>query len=105
MSSLAGSSFCGTHDRTGARPRTTSGVTDPTPSLIPAPTIDPGLDLQNLSYAIQWWLFAGFGLFFEGVIGLSGDPFLLDSQVFPVVLIAAGGILVVLSLVRGRRSA
>jgi len=50
-------------------------------------------------------LFACFGLFFEGVIGLSGEPFLLDSQVVPVVLIAAGAILVLLSLVRGRRSA
>jgi len=48
-------------------------------------------------------LFAGFGLFFEGVIGLSGDPFLLDSQVAPIVLIAAGVVIVALSLVRGRR--
>jgi cytochrome oxidase assembly protein ShyY1 len=39
-------------------------ATGPAPSLLPAPTSDPGLDLQNLSYAIQWWLFAGFGLFF-----------------------------------------
>jgi hypothetical protein len=49
-------------------------------------------------------LFAGFGLFFEGVIGLSGEPFLLNSQVLPVVLIAAGAVLVLVSLVRGRRS-
>jgi hypothetical protein len=49
-------------------------------------------------------LFAGFGLFFEGVIGLSGEPFLLNSQVFPVVLIGAGVVLVALSLVRGRRA-
>ena len=48
-------------------------------------------------------LFAGFGLFLEGVIGLSGDPFLLDSQVAPIVLIAAGVVIVALSLVRGRR--
>jgi len=39
-------------------------ATGPAPSLVPAPTSDPGLDLQNLSYAVQWWLFAGFGLFF-----------------------------------------
>jgi hypothetical protein len=50
-------------------------------------------------------LFAGFGLFFEGVIGLSGEPFLLDSQLGPVVLVVAGLALVVLSLVRRRRTA
>ena len=50
-------------------------------------------------------LFAGFGLFFEGVIGLSGEPFLLNSQLASIALIAAGVILVVLSLVRGRRPA
>jgi hypothetical protein len=49
-------------------------------------------------------LFAGFGLFFEGVIGLSGEPFLAGSEVFPVVLIAAGVVLVALSVARGRRS-
>jgi hypothetical protein len=49
-------------------------------------------------------LFAGFGLFFEGVIGLSGEPFLAGSEVFPVVLIAAGVVLVALSVVRGRRT-
>jgi hypothetical protein len=53
--------------------------------------------------AVALALFAGFGLFFEGVIGLSGGPFLVGSQVFPIVLIAAGGILVVLSLLRARR--
>jgi hypothetical protein len=48
-------------------------------------------------------LFAAFGLFFEGFIGLSGEPFLVGSEVFPVVLIVAGLILVGLSVLRGRR--
>jgi cytochrome oxidase assembly protein ShyY1 len=39
-------------------------ATGPAPGLIPPPVSDQGLDLQNLSYAVQWWLFAGFGLFF-----------------------------------------
>jgi cytochrome oxidase assembly protein ShyY1 len=44
--------------------QTQTPATGPVPAPVPAPTIDPGLDLQNLSYAIQWWLFAGLGLFF-----------------------------------------
>jgi surfeit locus 1 family protein len=44
--------------------QTQTPATGPLPSPIPAPVSDPGLDLQNLSYAIQWWIFAGFGLFF-----------------------------------------
>jgi hypothetical protein len=39
------------------------------------------------------------------VIGLSGEPFLLNSQLASIALIAAGVILVILSLVRGRRAA
>ena len=39
-------------------------ATGPAPIPVPAPTSDPGLDLQNLSYAVQWWLFAGLGLLF-----------------------------------------
>ena len=35
-------------------------------------------------------LFVAFGLFFEGVIGLSGDPFLVGSDYLPIVLIAVG---------------
>jgi hypothetical protein len=50
-------------------------------------------------------LFAAFGLFFEGVIGLSGDPFLRDSDVLPVVLIGVGVLIVALSLVRRRPAA
>lgn len=34
----------------------------PVPRVVPPPTPDEGLDLRNLSYALQWWLFAGFGL-------------------------------------------
>ena len=50
-------------------------------------------------------LFAVFGLFFEGIIGLSGEPFLLGSDALPVALIALGVVLVGWSLVRGRRRA
>jgi cytochrome oxidase assembly protein ShyY1 len=39
-------------------------ATGPLPTPVPAPSIDAGLDLQNLSYAVQWWIFAGLGLFF-----------------------------------------
>lgn len=49
-------------------------------------------------------LFVAFGLFFEGVIGLSGEPFLLGSDLLPIVLIAAGGLLLLWSLLRGRRA-
>jgi cytochrome oxidase assembly protein ShyY1 len=41
-----------------------SPATGPAPVPTPPPTIDAGLDLQNLSYAVQWWLFAGLGLVF-----------------------------------------
>jgi surfeit locus 1 family protein len=36
--------------------------TEPVPRTVPAPRPDEGLDLRNLSYALQWWLFAGLGL-------------------------------------------
>lgn len=41
-------------------------VVDPQPPLRPVPESEPpsGLALQNLSYALQWWLFAGFAVFF-----------------------------------------
>jgi cytochrome oxidase assembly protein ShyY1 len=38
-------------------------ATGPAPAAVPPPTSADSLDLQNLSYAVQWWLFAGFGLF------------------------------------------
>ena len=46
-------------------------------------------------------LFVGFGLFFEGVIGLSGPPF-LTSDAGPVALIVLGVIVLVAAVVRGR---
>jgi hypothetical protein len=49
-------------------------------------------------------LFVAFGLFFEGVIGLSGDPFLFGSDYLPVVLIAIGVLLLLWSILRGRRA-
>jgi hypothetical protein len=50
-------------------------------------------------------LFVGFGLFFEGILGLSGDPFLVGSDYLPVVLIAIGAVLLLWGLFRGRRTA
>jgi hypothetical protein len=50
-------------------------------------------------------LFAVFGLFFEGIIGLSGEPFLIGSDLLPVALIGLGVVLVGWSVVGGRRRA
>jgi hypothetical protein len=49
-------------------------------------------------------LFFAFGLFFEGVIGLSGPPF-LSTDVGPFVLIGLGVVIVGAGLVRGRQPA
>ena len=49
-------------------------------------------------------LFVAFGIFFEGVIGLSGTPF-LSTDIGPVVLIGAGVIVLLVGLFRGRRLA
>jgi hypothetical protein len=49
-------------------------------------------------------LFLAFGLFFEGIIGLSGRPF-LTTEVGPYILIVAGLAVVTLGLVRSRRRA
>jgi hypothetical protein len=46
-------------------------------------------------------LFVAFGLFFEGLIGLSGRPF-LTGDLGPVVLIAAGVVVILFGLIRGR---
>ena len=48
-------------------------------------------------------LFAGFGLFFEGLIGLSGEPFLRDSDLLAPVLIVVGIAVLGWGLLRGRR--
>ena len=56
------------------------------------------------SLAAAAGLFLAFGLFFEGLIGLSGRPF-LTTDVGPYVLIVTGVVIVVLGLVRGRRPA
>ena len=47
-------------------------------------------------------LFVGFALFFEGVLGLSGERFAGLDEVFPVLVIGLGALFVVLSLF-GRR--
>lgn len=39
-------------------------ATGPAPAPVPPPPLGTGLDLQNLSYAVQWWLFAVLGLLF-----------------------------------------
>jgi hypothetical protein len=46
-------------------------------------------------------LFLAFGLFFEGVIGLSGAPF-LSTDLGPVVLIAIGVTVLAFGFLRGR---
>jgi hypothetical protein len=48
-------------------------------------------------------LFAAFGLFFEGIIGLSGEPFLIGSDLLPIGLIGLGIILVGMNFVAGGR--
>jgi hypothetical protein len=55
------------------------------------------------SIATALALFAAFALFFEGLIGLSGPPF-LSTDAGPIVLIAAGVVLVGVALFRGRRA-
>jgi hypothetical protein len=47
-------------------------------------------------------LFLAFGLFFEGVIGLSGQPF-LSTDVGPFALIAIGVAVIGFGLIRGTR--
>ena len=48
-------------------------------------------------------LFAGFALFFEGVIGLSGEPVAAFGDVLPFAVIGLGVLLVVASVAGGRR--
>lgn len=66
---------------------------------------DQGLTSNGLrSLGSGLALFVAFGLFFEGVIGLSGTPF-LSTDIGPVVLIAAGVVVLLAGLFRGRRLA
>jgi len=58
-----------------------------------------GIRLAGIGLA----LFIGFGLFFEGVIGLSGAGTPPLEGLLPIGLIALGAILVVGSVVSGRR--
>jgi cytochrome oxidase assembly protein ShyY1 len=44
--------------------QTQSPATGPVPSPVPPPLPDGGLDLLNVFYALQWWLFAALALFF-----------------------------------------
>ena len=53
--------------------------------------------------AVGLGLFIGFGLFFEGVIGLSGEGTPPLEGVLPIALIALGAILLVGSVVGRRR--
>ncbi|HEY6569255.1 MAG TPA: hypothetical protein VIZ22_03150 [Candidatus Limnocylindrales bacterium] len=48
-------------------------------------------------------LFVGFALFFEGVLGLSGQTFPDVRENLPYLAIGLGGVLVVLSLFTGRK--
>ena len=63
MSSLAGTIRCGDHDRTGAGPRTTSGVTGPTAkTLLPfGSTRPPGARPESARLSQPLSLGAGFG--------------------------------------------
>ena len=64
---------------------------------------DQGLVANGLrSLGTGLGLFVAFGLFFEGVIGLSGPPF-LTTDVGPYLLVGAGIAILTLGLVRGRR--
>jgi hypothetical protein len=49
-------------------------------------------------------LFVAFGLFFEGVIGLSGQPFLVGTDYLPIVLIGGGVVVLAWGVLRGRRA-
>jgi hypothetical protein len=64
---------------------------------------DQGLITNGLrSLGSGLGLFVAFGLFFEGVIGLSGAPF-LSTDIGPIILIAVGVAVLVFGLFRGRR--
>jgi hypothetical protein len=48
-------------------------------------------------------LFVGFAIFFEGIIGLSGNRLIPFDTVLPVLLVAVGGLLVLFSVLGRRR--
>ncbi|HEU0244512.1 MAG TPA: hypothetical protein VFQ75_11435 [Candidatus Limnocylindrales bacterium] len=58
-----------------------------------------GLRMAGIGLA----LFAGFALFFEGVLGISGEPIANLDQVLPYAVIGLGLLFVVLSLFGGGR--
>jgi hypothetical protein len=60
-----------------------------------------GLRLTGVGLA----LFTGFALFFEGVIGLSGEPIANLDEMLPYLAIGVGLLLVVLSFFGGSRRA
>jgi hypothetical protein len=62
--------------------------------------VSAGLRLAGIGLA----LFVGFAIFFEGVVGLSGEGAPLLEGLVPVGLVALGGILVVGGLVGRRRA-
>jgi hypothetical protein len=65
---------------------------------------DQGLIANGLrSLGSGLGLFVAFGLFFEGVIGLSGTPF-LTSDAGPYILVGAGVVILAFGLLRGRRA-
>ena len=64
---------------------------------------DPDMTRDGLRTALVGvGLFLGFALFFEGVLGLSGDPLPNLDEVLPYALIGVGAVMVVLSFVAGR---
>jgi hypothetical protein len=58
-----------------------------------------GTGIRSLGTGIA--LFVGFGLFFEGVIGLSGAPF-LSTDIGPIILIGFGIVILALGVFRRR---
>lgn len=63
---------------------------------------DQGLVTNGLrSIGTALVLFVAFGLFFEGVIGLSGTPF-LNTDLGPLLLIGVGVVVLLGGLFRGR---
>jgi hypothetical protein len=62
--------------------------------------VDAGLPVLGVGLA----LFLGFAIFFEGVIGLSGDRVPVFQDILPIALVGLGLILVIGSLLGRRRA-